>query len=923
MERRTFLWSVGPGAGAWLLVRQAGRVSGAPAKLSTTAKQSLAGDLAKWCDLSDVADLDGVAASPWWQVLTPSSEILAIHAALLPDGRVLFFGGSQYLNPPGGPSDNPPYSLHVNSTRVWNPTTDAVTNPGSPSRPNNPGDFHDMFCGGQAFLPDGRLMVAGGFAGIFGFRNTGPRDTSIYNPATNTWFEAPLMNDERGAATTGGGRWYPTVVTMANGKLAMMLGMPIANDTRWNNDMVEVYDAATNTWTDQGPDADVSVPITPSTPIPTYPRLHVLPDGKIFSASPFFATKTDVNSARTCQVWDPISRFWQPTTYAPADDHEFDNWVHLSTTVLLPLRAAEDYRAKVLTVGAVTPRVIDFGAATPAWTATSARGLTTTRWNCNALLLPDGKVLVVGGSDNPGTLDNPALEAELYDPVANSWQTLEAAAVPRQYHAVAVVLSDGRVWTAGTNKNCQPLYNASDPDGLDETKRETRMEVFTPPYLRAGPRPTISSAPATINPSATQTFNINTPQGNTVSKVTLLRCGSNTHGFDADQRCIELAITARTGNSVTVTRPPDNRIAPPGPYFLFVIAADGTPSLGRAITVNVVSTTLGTPAGVAAGAITDVFWGDAHSSANTQRLNGTWGKPTALNGLAQRGSQMASDPSPVTTSANVVDTFWRGIDGAIWHRWLVWGTWWGPGQVTTTAGGAPKVVGHTSGRVDAFWRGTNNQLWRKTYLSGTGWGGDTDMDGGAAGTLASDPSPVITDPSIIDVYWRDNTNNLSHRYFVFGSWWGPEQLTTAGTLASAPRAVGHPDGRIDVFWRRNDNQLIHRPYIPGSGWQAEQALGSMGNGTTEPSPTISTAGVIDVFWRDASGRLQGRRYTSGSWGAQQQLTTGGLASAPAAVGQSGGRIDVFWRGTDGVLWRRSYVSGTWQAATAMSGRFSY
>ena len=48
---------------------------------------------------------------------------------------------------------------------------------------------HDMFCPGVSILPDGEVMVTGGIS------NT---ETSIYNPATNTWRAGPPMNIGRG-----------------------------------------------------------------------------------------------------------------------------------------------------------------------------------------------------------------------------------------------------------------------------------------------------------------------------------------------------------------------------------------------------------------------------------------------------------------------------------------------------------------------------------------------------------------------------------------------------------------------------------------------------------------------------------------------------------------------------------------------------
>lgn len=195
------------------------------------------------------------------------------------------------------------------------------------------------------------------------------------------------------------------------------------------------------------------------------------------------------------------------------------------------------------------------------------------------MILPNGHVMLVGGDWD--TVHHQAsavvLAAEIYNPLTNTWIALAECKVPRQYHAVALLLPDGRVWSAGSQYQC---------DGGLHT-RELRIEVFSPPYLFWGPRPTVSSAPAAITPSTSGAFTVSTPQAGSITSATLVRCGSTTHGFDADQRCLELAILSRSSSAITLSLPPDNAVAPPGPYFLFIFTANQVPSLGHAIRVNV------------------------------------------------------------------------------------------------------------------------------------------------------------------------------------------------------------------------------------------------------------------------------------------------------------------------------------------------
>src|SRR5450759_2447325 len=83
-------------------------------------------------------------------------------------------------------------------------------------------------------------------------------------------------------------------------------------------------------------------------------------------------------------------------------------------------------------------------AGAPAWTATG--GMIEDRFQDTATLLPDGKVLVAGGTN---TVTNSLLaSAELYDPGSGSWTATGSMPTPRQFHT-ATLLPDGKVLVAG------------------------------------------------------------------------------------------------------------------------------------------------------------------------------------------------------------------------------------------------------------------------------------------------------------------------------------------------------------------------------------------------------------------------------------------------------------------------------------------
>jgi|GEM_PF-2240518 len=498
-----------------------------------------------------------------WTVLRGNSQILAVHAALVvtagKTGQILYFSGDEH--------DQGQHNRGlIDHARLFNCVSSVITNPGSPPRT-------DLFCCGHSFLADGQLLTAGGTR-AFANEVPGPhhphfpglRDAWRFDPATLTWNRVALMNPEPGR-TVGGGRWYPMLVTLANGHILAMSGHPLEDDSRHTNNSPEIYSPVSNTWT-------LATPSDPAHEMEYYPRLHVLPNGEVFCATP-------LSSGRN-QRFNPNLGTWTDVCQRPSDNIY---WGFATTSILLPLRPSDNYRPRVLLCGGQQPQLLDLGAATPGWTPTSARKLNAPnsprRRNLNAVILPTGEVFICGGVSADNNADTSrVLEAELYNPATNTWTTLPAAAATRNYHSVALLMPDGRVWTAGGNVNAQQSFPAP---GVDN--RELRIEIFEPWYHGRTDRPHITALPDTIH--SMQDFLVRSGAGETISQVVLIRAGSCTHAFDPDQRYVELAFTRRGGNRLNVKAPPNNNIAPPGNYLLFLINSASIPSEGKFINLRI------------------------------------------------------------------------------------------------------------------------------------------------------------------------------------------------------------------------------------------------------------------------------------------------------------------------------------------------
>ncbi len=196
------------------------------------------------------------------------------------------------------------------------------------------------------------------------------------------------------------------------------------------------------------------------------------------------------------------------------------------------------------------------------------------RRQTNLTILPDGKVLVTGGSSQCGFTNETGavFTAEVWDPATGAWTTLAPAGVVRVYHSTTALLPDGRVLSTGSG------------DGGGVTQQFTH-EIFSPPYLFKGPRPTYNLASTDMRYG--QPFTVTTPDAATIRKVTIVRLASSTHAFDMGQRLNTLSFqVAADGQSLTLTPPASGKIATPGPYLLFILNDKGVPAVAQTILLS-------------------------------------------------------------------------------------------------------------------------------------------------------------------------------------------------------------------------------------------------------------------------------------------------------------------------------------------------
>jgi len=228
-----------------------------------------------------------------------------------------------------------------------------------------------------------------------------------------------------------------------------------------------------------------------------------------------------------------------------------------------------------------TAETIDLNQSNAQWQSTAS--MSAPRRHLNSTILPDGQVLITGGTRGSGFVNiNTGLavrEAEVWNPATGQWTTLAANSKMRIYHSVSLLLPDGRVLHGASGD----ALAAQPGGGVVPVPNARDHEIFSPPYLFKGARPAIASAPATVGYG--QTFSVATPNAAQVTDVRWIRLGSVTHAFDMSQRANTLAFT-RTATGVNVTAPGGPNLAPPGHYQLFILNRNGVPSAGRVVQVQ-------------------------------------------------------------------------------------------------------------------------------------------------------------------------------------------------------------------------------------------------------------------------------------------------------------------------------------------------
>lgn len=433
-------------------------------------------------------------------------EFNALHVVAGPNGKILLVAGS------GKNKAN--FAAGTFTSYIWDPMTDERREIPTPS---------DMFCAGHTLLPDGRALVGGGTS-AYGPGFKGSKALYAFNFTTEQYEQLPPLEV---------GRWYPTAVTGADGRVLFVAGF---DENGIKTKVTESFDYRTNT--------HVRVPSTQN--LPNYVHLHVASDSR------FFVTNTGKPG-----FWDPygntfdrVGGFLGPKVTSATAASCFVGDVRDQNLMML----GGGWPATNIT------KIIDLDDPDP--TYRQGPSLNAAKAYVSCVNLPDGTLFEANGG-TANSIAGASSEAAILTDVNSTWKAVNPLpdGEHRVYHSLLFLLDSGQV-----------VSTTSNPKG---EARNNSVLVYSPPYLFQGARPAITAAPVEVGYGGTYPVSA-TATGATVDRIAITAAPSPTHSLDSNQRYLSLSLV-----NGTITLPTSGAILPPGWYRLWAVDSQGRPSIAR------------------------------------------------------------------------------------------------------------------------------------------------------------------------------------------------------------------------------------------------------------------------------------------------------------------------------------------------------
>ncbi len=423
-------------------------------------------------------------------------------------------------------------------------TTASIFNPDTGVFEDAEYSGHNMFCAGVSMLADGRVFIAGGGTHV----------------STVSVFED---NQFREIDSMAMARWYPTSTTLPSGQVLTSLGTTASgNSELWTQGYG--WQLLDNVALNSAYDFPYSYS-------DWYPALNVSPDGSLFHPGPnneLFSINLDQDDAYTA--------------HGPREVNGNDRLYN--TTVIYD-------EGKMLVAGGGnrdsknTALTIDLNGAAPVVEPTEP--MHNARAMQNSVVLPNGEVLVIGGNTSGIQFSDEGsiLTPEIWNPDTGEWREAAPHKKPRNYHSTALLLQDGRVISMGGGMCGECKSN------------HQNGEIYEPPYLFDGignkaARPSINGGAAAAKAGDAITL----IGSNDIVEFNMIRLAAVTHHHTTDQRLVPAPFNKVGAGNYELQLNSNSNVLIPGYYWIFGLNAQGVPSEGHQIEVQVTTDPVETPA---------------------------------------------------------------------------------------------------------------------------------------------------------------------------------------------------------------------------------------------------------------------------------------------------------------------------------------
>jgi len=403
------------------------------------------------------------------------------------------------------------------------------------------GDDTIQGCAAPLLMSDGKIIFVGGTDQDF--YGPGRKKVKTYNPVTQFWQTLPDMI---------GNRWYPTMISLTDGKLLIVGGGGLQNPVREKTS--EIYDFNTGT-SEQVDSIALGNEVSP---------IVMLYNGNVLMTH------------RPPQLYNPNTKQWNSSAdflqgnRLPNGDHSDHE------LVLMPEGNVIAVGYKSFTSGVPGKFIEKYNPLTNSWSY--GINFNPVRSRAKTVLLPGKNILIMAGFKEVASDPTPVNQwgymkvTDIYNPYTDSWRRLASMNYYREYHSLPVLVPDGRVIMVGGEgaPGNEPPFSV--------------IEAFKPPYLFRGVRPEIVNFSQSIFQRGDK-VSFDVIKTNSVTSVILMSTPSISHFMNCgNNRYVELSFT-QSGNTLSATIPSDSLKVLDG-YYQMSVMVDDIPSVSKIVKVQ-------------------------------------------------------------------------------------------------------------------------------------------------------------------------------------------------------------------------------------------------------------------------------------------------------------------------------------------------